>query len=53
MYVEKALKKEKPPLIVASSTNNQAVTNIIESFGKINAMGYGNLEERWIEGVKG
>ncbi len=51
MYVERALKKEKPPLIVASSTNNQAVTNIIESFGKIKTMGYGNLEERWIEGV--
>lgn len=52
MYVERALKKEKPPLIVASSTNNQAVTNIIESFGKIDRMGYENLEERWIEGVE-
>lgn len=51
MYVERALKKEKPPLIVASSTNNQAVTNIIESFGNINSLGYKNLEERWIEGV--
>ena len=51
MYVERALKKEKAPLIVASSTNNQAVTNIIESFGKINVLGYENLEERWIEGV--
>lgn len=51
MYVERALKKEKPPLIVASSTNNQAVTNIIEAFGKINTLGYGNLEERWIEGI--
>lgn len=51
MYVERALKKEKAPIIVASSTNNQAVTNIIESFGKINVLGYENLEERWIEGV--
>lgn len=51
LYVQKALKKEKPPLIVASSTNNQAVTNIIESFGKIKKIGYRNLEERWIEGV--
>ncbi|MDD3224728.1 MAG: AAA domain-containing protein [Clostridium sp.] len=51
MYVEKALKGEKPPLIVASSTNNQAVTNIIDSFEKIKVMGYGNLEERWIDGV--
>lgn len=51
MYVERALKKEKAPIIVAASTNNQAVTNIIESFGKINVLGYENLEERWIEGV--
>ncbi|MBS4536990.1 DNA helicase [Clostridium sp. D2Q-11] len=51
LYVEKALEKEKPPLIVATSTNNQAVTNIIESFGKIEPIGYRNLEERWIEGV--
>ncbi len=52
MYVKKALKKEKPPLIVASSTNNQAVTNIIASFGNIKKIGMGNLEERWIEGVR-
>lgn len=52
LVVEKALSKAKPPLIVAASTNNQAVTNIIESFGKIKVIGYANLEERWIEGVK-
>lgn len=51
MYVKRALKKEKAPLIVASSTNNQAVTNIIESFGNIKKRGISNLEERWIEGV--
>jgi len=51
MYVERALKKEKAPLIVASSTNNQAVTNIITSFGNIKKIGIRNLEERWIEGV--
>ena len=51
MYVKRALKKEKAPLIVASSTNNQAVTNIIASFGNINKIGISNLEERWIEGV--
>ena len=32
MYVKRAIKKEKAPLIVASSTNNQAVTNMITSF---------------------
>lgn len=51
MYVKRAMKKEKPPLIVASSTNNQAVTNIITSFGNIKKIGISNLEERWIEGV--
>lgn len=51
MYVKRALIKEKPPLIVASSTNNQAVTNIITSFGNIKKIGISNLEERWIEGV--
>lgn len=52
MYVERALKKEKAPIIVASSTNNQAVTNIIDSFGKIKNTGISNLEKRWISGVK-
>ncbi|WP_371017689.1 AAA domain-containing protein [Pseudalkalibacillus sp. JSM 102089] len=52
LYVEKALKKEKAPLIVASSTNNQAVTNIIESFGEIKRQWKEhNLEKRWITGV--
>ncbi|MFB4325156.1 AAA domain-containing protein, partial [Priestia sp. BR_2] len=52
LYVDKALKKEKAPLIVASSTNNQAVTNIIESFGKIEKQWkHANLEKRWVEGV--
>ncbi|MBU5310476.1 hypothetical protein KQI38_00410 [Tissierella carlieri] len=51
MYVKRAMKKEKAPLIVASSTNNQAVTNIIASFGNIKKMGISNLEERWVEGV--
>ncbi|AJO16979.1 AAA domain-containing protein [Bacillus paralicheniformis] len=52
LYVERALKKEDPPVIVASSTNNQAVTNIIESFGKIKPKWENNhLEQRWIEGV--
>ena len=52
LYVKRALKKEKPPVIVASSTNNQAVTNIIESFGKIKPKWKNsNLEQRWVEGA--
>ncbi|MDO3380465.1 AAA domain-containing protein [Geoalkalibacter halelectricus] len=37
LWVRAALEQAEPPLIVAASTNNQAVTNIIESFGKIEA----------------
>lgn len=51
MYVEAALEAKKAPIIVATSTNNQAVTNIIESFAKINPIGIKNLESRWITGV--
>ncbi|ADY55394.1 putative DNA helicase [Syntrophobotulus glycolicus DSM 8271] len=51
MYVKRALQKERAPVIVTSSTNNQAVTNIIASFGNIKKMDLANLEERWIEGV--
>lgn len=53
MYVNAALNKDKAPIIVATSTNNQAVTNIIESFGKIKLIGISNLECRWINGVNG
>lgn len=50
-YVERALKQEKAPIIVAASTNNQAVTNIIDSFSKIEPVGIDNLEVRWIDKV--
>lgn len=50
-YVKSALEKKESPLIVATSTNNQAVTNIIESFGKITSKYSNNLETRWIEKV--
>ncbi len=50
MYVERALKKAMPPIIVAASTNNQAVTNIIDSFGKINISFDELFEQKWIKG---
>lgn len=50
-YVKRAISEDKPPLIVATSTNNQAVTNIIASFGNIKKLFDSSLEERWIEGV--
>lgn len=51
LYVRRALEERPAPVIVAASTNNQAVTNIIESFGQISRIGLGVLEERWLEGV--
>ncbi len=35
LWVEAALKEENPPVIVVTSTNNQAVTNVIDSLGHL------------------
>lgn len=35
MWVEAAMRQGEPPVIVAASTNNQAVRNVIDSFGKV------------------
>lgn len=49
LMVERALRKADAPIIVASSTNNQAVTNIIESFASIDgAHHFRGLDEHWI-----
>ncbi|QZY54398.1 DEAD/DEAH box helicase [Crassaminicella profunda] len=49
-YVKAALKKAEPPIILATSNNNQAVTNIINSFS--NVFDKSNiLGQRWISGV--
>ncbi|MCD7872501.1 MAG: AAA family ATPase, partial [Clostridiales bacterium] len=53
MVVKSVLNSEDPPpVIVATSTNNQAVTNIIDSFSSIKPIGIRNLEKRWVNGVK-
>ena len=50
--VRAAIRGEDAPVILACSTNNQAVTNIIDSF--INSKSdMGNLAERWIPGFNG
>jgi len=46
LVVEKALKDGDPPVILASSANNQAITNIIESFETDNADDA--LSKRWL-----
>ncbi|WP_312229427.1 AAA domain-containing protein [Pseudescherichia sp.] len=47
-WARAALEQGEPPVIVATSTNNQAVTNIIEAFGKDFATGTGPMAGRWL-----
>ena len=47
-WVRAALEESAPPIIVAASTNNQAVTNIIDSFGKDFSEGIGAFAGRWL-----
>lgn len=48
LWAKAALTDGEPPVIVASSTNNQAVTQIITAFGKDFAAGSGPLAGRWL-----
>lgn len=48
-FVKSALAGQRPFVTVASSTNNQAITNIIDSFSKGNAGTI--LEQRWLPGI--
>nr|WP_253281074.1 AAA domain-containing protein [Arcanobacterium phocae] len=43
-----ALEGIDAPLILCTSTNNQAVTNIIDSFSSVGAQAPGSLDVRWI-----
>lgn len=51
-WARAALNKTEPPLVIATSTNNQAVTNIIEAFGKDFSTGTGAMAGRWLPGLK-
>ncbi|MEO1680577.1 MAG: AAA domain-containing protein [Pseudomonadota bacterium] len=51
LWIKAALKGEDPPIIVAASTNNQAVTNIIDAFGKDFAKGEGPFAGRWLPDI--
>ncbi len=52
LWVQGALAQGVPPVIAATSTNNQAVTNILDSFGTASAGGTGSvLERRWLDGL--
>jgi hypothetical protein len=48
--VHSAIEGREPRIILACSTNNQAVTNIIDSFGSVKGRS-GALYERWISEI--
>ncbi|MBO9745969.1 AAA family ATPase [Xanthomonas phaseoli pv. dieffenbachiae] len=51
LWAEAAIADAEPPVVVAASTNNQAVTNVIDAFGKDFATGEGPFAGRWLPGV--
>jgi hypothetical protein len=53
LWVEAALSRAAhPPIILACSTNNQAITNILDSFGAAAAPQAGDLwTDRWLPGL--
>lgn len=48
LMTRRALDKGAPPLIVGTSINNQAVTNIISSFASVAKDDPGSLDLRWL-----
>ena len=52
LWAKAALEGGEPPVILAASTNNQAVTNIIDAFGKDFARGSGVFAGRWLPGIE-
>ena len=50
-FVNKAIEGTRPSIIVATSTNNQAVVNIIDSFTKAKTK-EGKLAGRWLPDIK-
>ncbi|RQH00133.1 helicase [Paraburkholderia dinghuensis] len=52
LWAQAALDESEPPIIFAASTNNQAVTNVIDAFGKDFAHGDDRLGGRWLPDVR-
>lgn len=48
LWVKAALGGGEPPIVIAASANNQAVTNIIDAFGTDFASGDGPFAGRWL-----
>lgn len=51
LWADAALRRDEPPVVFAASTNNQAVTNIIDAFGSDFATGEGAFAGRWLPEV--
>ncbi|MEF9419444.1 AAA domain-containing protein [Xanthomonas citri] len=51
LWAEAAINDAEPPVVVAASTNNQAVTNIIDAFGKDFSTGEGPFAGRWLPDI--
>lgn len=53
LWVRAALANGEPPVIMACSTNNQAVTNILDSFAAAASSAAGNpFAERWLPDIQ-
>ncbi|WNS82216.1 AAA domain-containing protein [Domibacillus sp. DTU_2020_1001157_1_SI_ALB_TIR_016] len=48
LWTSAAYNQTEPPVILAASTNNKAVTNVIDSFGKVVEVNYPALAGRWL-----
>lgn len=51
LWVKAALEEQDPPTIIAASTNNQAVTNVIDSFGKDFEENDHPISGRWLPDI--
>lgn len=51
LWVKHALEESEPPIIVAASTNNQAVTNILRAFAEVKEA-EGPLSGRWLSDLQ-
>jgi len=52
LWAKAAIEGDHPPVLLAASTNNQAVTNIIDAFGKDFSPGTGPFAGRWLPDIK-
>lgn len=52
LWAKAASEGGDPPVIIATSTNNQAVTNVIDAFGKDFSTGSGPFAGRWLPKIR-